>query len=207
GGGEKGQKVKEGWRKVAGEAGAQLVEPLFQFRNYGLALPYNWTTQINGAQFGTDYFMRTAVAKSNIFVNKPTETKYFYQDLDDAGGRLNGAHRYTVTFAKDALPPVRGFWSLTLYNEHHFFAPNDLKRYSLGTKNRDLKYNPAGSLTIYVQADPPAEALCTNWLPTPKNEDFSLFVRAYWPKATVLDGEWTPPGAERVLDSGTVGRQ
>jgi uncharacterized protein DUF1214 len=52
-----------------------------------------------------------------------------------AGARLNGANRYTVTFPKDRTPPVNGFWSLTLYNEHHFFAKNDLKRYSLGTKN------------------------------------------------------------------------
>jgi len=110
-----------------------------------------------------------------------------------------------VTFPKDQTPPVNGFWSLTLYNEHHFFANNDLKRYSLGTKNRGLKYNPDGSLTIYVQADPPVDALRANWLPAPKNSDFSLFVRAYWPKAAVLDGVWTPPGAQRA--EGTVGRQ
>ena len=40
-------------------------------------------TITNGAAFGTDYFTRTAVAKSNIFVNTPNETKYFYQDLDE----------------------------------------------------------------------------------------------------------------------------
>jgi hypothetical protein len=26
------------------------------------------------------------------------------------------------------MPPVNGFWSLTLYNQHHFFALNELKR-------------------------------------------------------------------------------
>jgi hypothetical protein len=118
------------------------------------------------------------VAKSNIFVNKPNETKYFYQDLDAAGQRLNGANRYTVTFAKGQTPPVRGFWSLTLYNQHHFFQPNELKRYSLGTKNNGLKYNPDGSLTLYVQADPPAGRR-DNWLPAPKGGDFSLYMRAY----------------------------
>jgi hypothetical protein len=44
-----------------------------------------------------------------------------------------------------------GFWSLTLYNRHHFFAPNELKRYSLGTKSKSMKPNADGSLTIYVQ--------------------------------------------------------
>src|SRR5262249_24767187 len=137
---------------------------------------------------------RTAVARSNIFVNKPLETKYFYQDLDSGGGRLNGASRYAVTFATDQTPPVRGFWSLTLYNQYHFFVPNEIKRYSVGTKNRTLKRNPDGSLTIYVQAAAPTDSLQrANWLPAPKDADFSLFMRAYWPKTEIIDGSWTPP--------------
>src|SRR5262249_38944287 len=58
-------KLKDALQQAAKEAETQLVEPLFQFRNYGLSLPNNWTTQSNGAQFGGDYFTRTAVAKSN----------------------------------------------------------------------------------------------------------------------------------------------
>ena len=175
-----------------------LVTPLLQFRNWGQQLPYHWSTIANGADFGTDYFTRTAVAKSNILVNSPNETKYFYQDLDAAGARLNGVNHYSVTFPKDQTPPVNGFWSLTLYNEHHFFAPNDLKRYSLGTKNKNLKYNSDGSLTLYVQADAPPEAQRANWLPAPKDAVFSLFMRAYWPKTAVLDGSWTPPAVNKV---------
>jgi hypothetical protein len=67
------------------DAEKNIVTPLFQFHNYGIPLPYNWTTQNNGARFGTDYYTRVAVAKSNIFVNAPSETKYFYQDFDDSG--------------------------------------------------------------------------------------------------------------------------
>jgi hypothetical protein len=83
---------------------------------------------------------------------------------------------------------VHGFWSLTLYNEHHFFAPNQINRYSLGTKNKALKYNADGSLTLYVQNDLPPEAQQNNWLPAPKGGDFSLYVRAYWPKTAITDG-------------------
>ncbi len=64
---------------AAVSAEKELVGPLFQFRNYGLPLPGNWTTQNNGAEFGTDYYTRAAVAKSNILANRPMETKYFYQ--------------------------------------------------------------------------------------------------------------------------------
>jgi hypothetical protein len=103
-----------------------------------------------------------------------------------------------VTFAKDQTPPVNGFWSMTLYNEHHFFVPNGLKRYSLGTKNKTLTTDPDGSLTLYVQAEAPPEAQQTNWLPAPKGADFSLYIRAYWPKTPVVDGSWTPPAVRRV---------
>ena len=48
----------------------------------------------------------------------------------------------TVTFPKDQTPPVNGFWSLTLYNEHHFFAKNELSRYSLGTKEQRPEIQP-----------------------------------------------------------------
>ena len=182
----------------AKEADELLVKPLFQFRNYGQQLPHNWSTISNEAAFGTDYFTRTAVAKSNILVNSPNETKYFYQDLDADGGRLNSANRYTVTFAKDATPPVRGFWSLSIYNEHHFFIANPINRFSVGTKNKDLKLAADGSLTIYVQADEPTDPVQrANWLPAPKGE-FSLYVRAYWPKPAITDGSWTPPAVQRI---------
>ncbi|MGE0630369.1 MAG: DUF1214 domain-containing protein [Hyphomicrobiaceae bacterium] len=129
-----------------------------------------------------------------MLVNKPLETKYFYQDLDAAGQRLNSANRYTVTFADGQLPPVKGFWSLTMYNRHHFFEPNAIKRYSVGTKNKDLRKAADGSLTIHVQADEPKGPVeRANWLPSPKNAEFSLYVRAYWPDDAITRGQWTPP--------------
>src|SRR5262249_46541812 len=152
----------------------------------------------NGAQFGTDYLSRTAMGKANIFVNTRRETTYFYQDLDAEGGRLSGAHAYTVTFPAGELPPVRGFWSLTLYNEHHFFHPNELDRYSLGTKNKTLVATDDGSLTLNVSTTRPSDdAAVANWLPAPDGE-FSLYLRAYWPADAVLDGSWAPPPVMRA---------
>lgn len=191
-------KLKQAMVEAAKNAEETLVNPLFQFRNYGLQLPHNWSTISNESAFGTDYFTRTAVAKSNILVNAPDETKYFYQDLDASGARLNSANRYTVTFAQDGTPPVNGFWSLSIYNEHHFFIANPINRFSVGTKNKDLKLADDGSLTIYVQADAPTDPVQrANWLPAPKG-DFSLYVRAYWPKTAITDGSWTPPAVKRA---------
>lgn len=191
-------KLKQVMIEAAKEAEETLVNPLFQFRNYGQKLAHNWSTISNESAFGTDYFTRTAVAKSNILVNSPDETKYFYQDLDAAGARLNSANRYAVTFAKDGTPPVNGFWSLSIYNAHHFFVANPINRFSVGTKNKDLRLAADGSLTIYVQADAPTDPVQrANWLPAPQG-DFSLYVRAYWPKAPALDGSWTPPPVRKA---------
>ncbi|TCK00153.1 hypothetical protein DFR71_1145 [Nocardia alba] len=182
-------------RRTAVETDA-VVKQLFEFRNIGLPAPHHWTTQRNGAAFGTDYLSRTAIGKSNIFVNTPNETAYYYQDLDESGQRLHGANTYTVRFPSGELPPVQGFWSLTVYNKHHFFHPNDLDRYSLGTKNQDLNYSDDGSLTLTVGGPAPTEAkLLANWLPAPDDE-FTLYLRAYWPDQTILDGTWQPPSVE-----------
>ena len=191
-------KIRQAMLDGAKDADEKLVKPLFQFRNYGQQLPHHWSTISNESAFGTDYFTRTAVAKSNIFVNAPNETKYFYQDLDVGGTRLNSANRYTVTFPKGGTPPVNGFWSLSIYNEQHFFVANQINRFSVGTKNKDLKLAPDGSLTIYVQGEAPTDAAQrANWLPAPKG-DFSLYIRAYWPQAAVMEGSWTPPAVARL---------
>jgi hypothetical protein len=189
--------MREVANRAVMEANDKLIAPIFQFVNVGYPLKYNWTTQSNGAEFGVDYLTRTACAKANIFVNKPIETKYFYQDLDSSGARLNGNNKYTLTFAKGEVPPVKGFWSLTLYDQHHFFAPNELHRYSLGTKNKDLQLNTDGSLTLYVQSVAPEKSKMSNWLPAPKDQ-FSLYVRCYWPDERILDGGWIPPAVIKV---------
>ena len=35
-----------------------------------------------------------------------------------------------------SAPPVKGFWTLTMYNQHHFFEPNAMNRYSSGPETR-----------------------------------------------------------------------
>ena len=111
--------------------------------------------------------------------------------------QLDGKNSYTVTFPKGQLPPVKGFWSMTLYNEHHLFTPNPLNRYSLGTKSKSLQYNPDGLLTLYFGAKSPGKDRETNWVPAPDGA-FSLYIHAYWVERAILDGSWMPPNVEKV---------
>jgi hypothetical protein len=173
-----------------------LVLPLFQWRHNGVPTANNWNRSNHGAEFGVDYFARLSTAKSNMFENRPTETQYFYTDVDSAGGQLQGSNNYAITFPTGQTPPVRGFWSLTLYNDYHLFQPNPLNRYSLGTKNTTLKRNGDGSLTLYAGKANPGADREANWLPAPDGH-FSLFIRAYWGEEAILDRSWQPPKIEK----------
>ena len=188
----KDPRVKTLLQDTAVAAERDLIAPLFKWSNNGAPAGNGWNSPLDNARWGSDYLNRAATAKSNIYENRPEETKYLYTDNDTAGRQLQGQSLYTITFPKGQLPPVKGFWSVTLYNEHHFFHPNALNRYSLGTKSKNLKPNPDGSLTLYAGAKSPGKDKESNWLPAPNNT-FSLYIRAYWPEKPILEQKWIPP--------------
>jgi hypothetical protein len=170
----------------------EIVQPFFQWRYNGVPAGNNWNRSVHNAEYGVDYFNRLGTSRSNMFDNRPSETQYYYTDRDGDGAQLNGTHSYSVTFPAGRTPPVKGFWSLTLYNDKHLFSPNALSRFSLGTKNTTLRRNPDGSLTLYAGHQSPGAPHEANWLPAPAS-NFSLYIRAYWGEQAVLDGSWQPP--------------
>ena len=194
---QKDPDVKKALVEVAVETEREVIGPLFLWKHNGIPAGNGWNRSANNAEWGFDYLMRAGTARSNMFDNRPTETQYFYTDGDSKGVQLEGKKLYTVTFPKGQLPPVKGFWSLTLYNKYHLFEVNDLNRYSLGTKNKTLKFNSDGSLTIYAGAKSPGKDKESNWLPAPEGI-FSLYIRCYWGERGVLDGTWIPPKIEQV---------
>jgi hypothetical protein len=181
--------------ETAVAAETEVIAPFFAWKHNGGPAGNGWNRSTNNAQWGVDYVNRTGTAKSNMFENRPIETQYFYTDDDAAGNPLQGNRNYRVTFTEE--PPVRGFWSLTLYNDKHLFHPNDLNRFSLGTKNKNLVRNDDGSLTLYAGPRSPGSEHEANWLPAPDGT-FSLYIRAYWGDEAIVDGSWKPPAVEPV---------
>ena len=194
---QKDPEVKKALLEAAVETEKEVIKPLFLWKHNGIPAGNGWNRSANNAQWGYDYLMRTSTARSNMFDNRPAETQYFYTDGDSKGIQLAGENLYAITFEKGKLPPVNGFWSLTLYNKHHLFEVNELNRYSLGTKNKALQFNSDGSLTIYAGEKFPGKDKESNWIPAP-DETFSLYIRAYWGKKAILDGSWIPPKIEQV---------
>ncbi|KRB53368.1 hypothetical protein ASE04_29630 [Rhizobium sp. Root708] len=175
----------------------ELIEPLFQFQYNGRGIGNGWTVPANAAEWGTDYLNRTAISKSSMYQNTSAETQYNLREFDSDGNSFDGTKQYSITFPKGEVPPVKGFWSLTLYDQEKFFFANPLNRFSLGTKNKDLKYADDGSLTLYLGAKSPGAEKEANWIPAPEGH-FSLILRLYWPETAVLNGKWLPPDIKQV---------
>jgi hypothetical protein len=154
--------------------------------------PTGWTGgKGNVGRYGIDYATRAFVAKIGLGANPPEDATYLHCDLDASGQHLTGSKRYTIHFDKAALPPVRAFWSFTVYSDDGYFTENPLNRYAIGDRDA-LKYNPDGSLDLYLQNTSPGAARESNWLPVPAGA-FNLSLRLYWPKEEILSGKWIAP--------------
>ena len=97
---------------------------------------------------------------------------------------------------RDQIPPVKAFWSMSLYDNTNNLVDNALNRYSLGDRSPGLVFNPDGSLTLYVGHELPEGAAKSNWLPAPADE-FYLVLRAYLPGKPIVDQIWEPPAVVR----------
>jgi hypothetical protein len=147
------------------------------------------------------------VATDLLAANTPQQTIYPIADTDRTGRTLDGADRYTIRFARGDLPPVKAFWSLTMYNASYFLAANPINRYAIGDRTSGLHYGADGSLTLYVQRDAPADAAArANWLPAPAGQ-FHLIMRLYQPTTAALTGAWKPPPIVRTGETAPAGRK
>ena len=99
-----------------------------------------------------------------------------------------------MKFAAGELPPVKAFWSLSMYDgETQLFIDNPLDRYLVNSAmSGDFVFEEDGSLVIHVQKSPPGADREANWLPAPDGT-FYLVLRLYLPEQRVLDGEWAAP--------------
>jgi hypothetical protein len=156
-------------------------------------LANGWRTNLTAiGTYGTDYLHRAGVAFAGLGANPIQDAVYPSLFADSNGDPLRADRRYQIHFDKDQIPPVRAFWSLTMYDERQLFAANPIDRYAIGDRDK-LSFNPDGSLDLYIQRDSPGPDTESNWLPTPASGNFTMNLRLYWPKWEVLDGTWVPP--------------
>jgi hypothetical protein len=146
--------------------------------------------------YGNYYLKRAMVAQLGLGANLPEDAIYPLNLGDEAGKPLDGTNKYTIHFEKGAAPPVRAFWSITLYDADGFQVANVLNRFAVSSW-MPFKYNADGSLDLYFQTDNPGKDNEANWLPAPK-APFNLTMRLYSPQADALTGKWDPPAIKKI---------
>ncbi|HQR51334.1 MAG TPA: DUF1254 domain-containing protein [Methylophilaceae bacterium] len=175
------QEIIMGWMKAGIAAGDMKLEN-------------GWLFTTKTGLYGTGYTQRALITAIGLGANRPQDAVYPTSEGPDIVKKYSGEKKYVMHFEKGHLPPVNGFWSLTMYDAQYFFVDNPLNRYSISERNK-LKANADGSVDLYIQNESPGKDKESNWLPAPK-EQFILMLRMYWPKdepPSIIDGTWKIP--------------
>ena len=156
-----------------------------------------WMISKKIGRYGFDYMHRASVARGG-YGNLPEESLYPAMVFDAEGELMDGKRVYQLHFAANEIPPVNGFWSLAAYRLTDLqLEENDIRRYSIGDRTGDIRYNADGSLTLTLQHERPADPLA-NWLPVPAGK-FMLVMRLYEPAAAALRNDYLLPRLERIV--------
>jgi hypothetical protein len=159
-----------------------------------MKLTDGWAFTTKAGVYGTSYRQRALVTAIGLGANRPQDAVYPTSEGPDLVSKYSGEKKYVLHFNKGEMPPVNGFWSLTMYDANYFFVPNPANRYTVSQRDK-LKPNADGSVDLYIQNESPGADLEQNWLPAPKGQ-FILMMRLYWPKETppsIIDGSWKIP--------------
>lgn len=158
-----------------------------------------WMFDTETGIYGTEYLNRAFVTAIGLGANRIQDACYPTSQKDADGRAYVGSNKYVLRFPKGQLPPVGGFWSLTMYDENYFFVANPINRYSISAR-QSLKPNADGSVDLYIQKDSPGADKEANWLPAPAGK-FVLMLRMYWPNEkspSIINGSWSPPAVQKV---------
>ncbi|WP_343698693.1 DUF1254 domain-containing protein [Caulobacter sp.] len=154
----------------------------------------------NLGDYGQDYLYRSIVALQGLGALPVAEAIYLKAAGDDGAGTFTGDGLYRLTLPPQL--PLDAFWSLSMYEAlpdgQFFFTDNPIKRYTIGDRTPGLKRNADGSLDLWIGRSDPGGERSANWLPAPKSGPFALFLRAYLPRAELLDGRFRVPAVVKL---------
>lgn len=122
-----------------------------------------------------------------------------YPGISTTDGKpMNAKGHYIIHMTKEQLPPVKAFWSATLYDaEKGLFIPNEYNKYSVG-ENGGMKLDDMGGIEIHIAPTKPVDVAKENWLPSgEKDQQLDVMVRVYNPDIDAMKS-WIPPKAENL---------
>jgi hypothetical protein len=161
--------AQEGLAAIKEFGKKETSDPLVSAKVFGTRAFLNKSAKDNYSL--KDLFMIRAVgAEKGIYGNSGAEAIYPTYVVDTEGAPFDASkNNYTMSFEKGEFPPVKAFWSLTMYDgKTQLLIDNPLNRYLLNSPMMDdFVMNEDGSLTLYVQKESPGKDLEPNWLPAP----------------------------------------
>jgi hypothetical protein len=186
--------AQEGLAAIKEFGKKETSDPLVSAKVFGTRTFLNKSAKDNYSL--KDLFMIRAVgAEKGIYGNSGVEAIYPTYVVDTEGAPFDASkNNYSMSFEKGEFPPVKAFWSLTMYDgKTQLLIDNPLNRYLLNSPMMDdFVMNEDGSLTLYVQKESPGKDLEPNWLPAPDGP-FVVVMRLYGPKEEALEGKWVAP--------------
>lgn len=191
--------VKEGFAEIEKFAKEASADPLASAKIVGTRDFLNKSAKEN-YKFDNFFIMRAVAAHLGIYGNSADEAIYPTYLADADGNAFDASvNNYTLTFKEDEFPPVKAFWSLTMYDgKTQLLIDNPINRYLLNSPMMEqFVFNKDGSLTFYVQKDSPGKDLESNWLPAPDGSFYAV-MRLYGPKKEALNGEWINPPLVKI---------
>ena len=191
--------AKEGFSAIEAFAKKETADPLASAKILGTRDFLNKSAKEN---YNLDdiFIMRAVAAHTGLYGNSGDEAVYPTYLVDAQGKPFDASlNNYTLTLKKGKFPPVKAFWSFTMYDgKTQLLIDNPINRYLLNTPMMEqFKLGKDGSLTIYVQKESPGKELESNWLPAPDGPFYAV-MRLYGPKKEVLEGKWVSPPLVKV---------
>jgi hypothetical protein len=85
-----------------------------------------WSIPRGLGAYGTDYERRAHVAFRGLGAKLDVDAICPHAMVNGEDRALNGGHQYVLHFDAGDLPPVNGFWPLTMYDDKQFFVDNPI---------------------------------------------------------------------------------
>jgi hypothetical protein len=187
--------LKEGFAEIEAFIAKNSSDPQMSAKLFGTR---TFLEEIAKENFQLDRvdLLRSVAAHMGLYGNSGAEALYPTYLTDADGKPLDAsANSYTLTFKADAMPPVKAFWSLTMYDgKTQLFIKNPLERYVLNsTMTEQFEMEDDGSLVLHISKESPGPELESNWLPAPDGPFYAV-MRLYGPeKEALAGGSWSPP--------------
>ena len=161
-------------------------------------LENGWIFTTKTGLYGTNYLQRALITAIGLGANRPQDAVYPTSEADADGKPYSGANKYVLHFEKGELPPVDGFWSLTMY---------DARVLLRGQPAEPLHAEPAQQAQAQRRTARSTSTSSTSRRARTRSRtgsrrrrsEFILMMRLYWPKEkppSILDGTWKIPAVK-----------